>query len=161
MLTRCIYRRLHLPVNARGQNMFSRDVKRLCFRRKTSKFSRPNDEVGVLVVHSVLLTVHCQRGQELIWRAEKVLKTDFLREVDEDLLIYAGELRSNGFTSAASAKYLTENDLAGIPEGHKRLILNMVSRLRTPLRERPQAKFPSSSKKSPASESPARKKNSP
>ena len=68
---------------------------------------------------------------------------DFLREVDEDLLIYAGELRSNGFTSTASAKYLTENDLAGIPEGHKRLILNMVSRLRTPVRERPQTKFPS------------------
>jgi hypothetical protein len=48
---------------------------------------------------------------------------DFLREVDEDLLIYAGELRRHGFTSTASAKYLTENDLAGIPEGHKRLIL--------------------------------------
>ena len=52
--------------------------------------------------------------------------------MDEDLLIYAGELQSNGFTSTASAKYLTENDLVGIPEGHKRLILNMVSRLRTP-----------------------------
>ena len=83
---------------------------------------------------------------------------DFLREVDEDLIIYAGELRSNGFTSTASAKYLTENDLAGIPEGHKRLILNMVSRLRTPVRERPQTKFPSFSEKSPASKSPARKK---
>ena len=83
---------------------------------------------------------------------------DFLREVDEDLLIYAGELRSNGFTSTASAKYLTENDLAGIPEGHKRLILNMVSRLRTPVRERPQTKLPSSSEKIPASKSPARKK---
>ena len=65
---------------------------------------------------------------------------DFLREVDEDLLIYAGELRSNGFRSTASARYLTENDLAGIPGGHKRLILNMVSRLRTPVRERPQTK---------------------
>ena len=49
---------------------------------------------------------------------------DFLREVDEDLLIYAGELRSNGFTSTAGAKYLTENDLAGSPERHKRLILS-------------------------------------
>ena len=68
---------------------------------------------------------------------------DFLREVDEDLLIYAGELRSNGFTSTASAKYLTENDLAGIPEGHKRLILNMVSCLRMPVHQRPQTKFPS------------------
>ena len=65
---------------------------------------------------------------------------DFLREVDEDLLIYAGELRSNGFTSTASARYLTENDPAGIPEGQKRLILNMVSRLRTRVRERPQTK---------------------
>ena len=44
---------------------------------------------------------------------------DFLSEVDEDILIYAGELRSNGFMSTASTKYLTENDLAGIPEGHK------------------------------------------
>ena len=34
----------------------------------------------------------------------------------------------------------------------------MVSRLRTPARERPQTKFPSSSEKSPASKSPARKK---
>ena len=51
-----------------------------------------------------------------------------------------------------------ENDLTGIPEGHKRLILNMVSRLRTPVRERPQTKFHSSSEKRPASKSPARKK---
>ena len=35
------------------------------------------------------------------------------------------ELRSNGFTSTESAKYLTENNLAGVPEGHKKLILNM------------------------------------
>ena len=34
----------------------------------------------------------------------------------------------------------------------------MVSRLRTPVRERPQTKFPSFSEKSPASKSPARKK---
>ena len=76
--------------------------------------------------------------------------------MDEDLLIYAGELRSHGFTSTAGAKYLTENDLAGIPEGLKRLILNIVSRLRTPIRERSQTKFPS--EKSPAFKSPARKK---
>ena len=36
------YRRLHLPVNARAKNMFSRDVKRLSFRCQTLKFSRPN-----------------------------------------------------------------------------------------------------------------------
>ena len=46
---------------------------------------------------------------------------DFLRELDEDLRTYAGELRSNGFTSTASAKYLTENDLAGMPEDIKDL----------------------------------------
>ena len=37
-----IYSRLHLPVNARAQNMFSRDVKLLSFRCQTLKFSRPN-----------------------------------------------------------------------------------------------------------------------
>ena len=83
---------------------------------------------------------------------------DFLREVDEDLLIYASKLRSDGFTSTASAKYLTENDLAGILK-HIKDILNMVSRLRTPVRERPQTKFPSSSEKSPASKSPAGEKS--
>ena len=85
---------------------------------------------------------------------------DFLKEVDEDLLIYAAELRSNGFTSTTSAKYLTEKDLTGIPDGHKRLILNMASRLRTPVRnlERPKTVFLLSSEKSPASKSPARKK---
>ena len=36
------YRRLHLPVNACAQNMFSRDVKRMSFRCQTLKFSRPN-----------------------------------------------------------------------------------------------------------------------
>ena len=36
------YRRLHLPVNALAQNMFSCDVKRLSFRFPTFKFSRPN-----------------------------------------------------------------------------------------------------------------------
>ena len=46
---------------------------------------------------------------------------DFLRELDEDFIIYAGELRSNGFTSTASAKYLTEYDLARIPDSSKNL----------------------------------------
>ena len=87
--------------------MFSRDVKGLSFRWQILKFSRPN--VGVLIVHSVLLTVHCQRGQEI----SENLFTDmespksielFLREVDEDLLIYAGELRSNGFASTATVQ---------------------------------------------------------
>ena len=33
------YRRLHLPVKARAKNMFSTDVKRLCFRCQTLKVS--------------------------------------------------------------------------------------------------------------------------
>ena len=39
---RCYYRRLHLPVNAPAKNMFSTDVKRLCFRCQTLKFPHPN-----------------------------------------------------------------------------------------------------------------------
>ena len=42
--TKEAYRRLHVPraQNARAKNMFSTDVKRLCFRCQTLKFSRPN-----------------------------------------------------------------------------------------------------------------------
>ena len=76
---------------------------------------------------------------------------DFLREVDQDLLISTGELRRNGFTSTASAKYPTEKDLAGITEGNRRH--NMVNCLRTSVRERLQTKFPSSSEKCRASSS--------
>ena len=36
--TQPLYRRLHLPVNALAQNMFSRDIKRLSFRCQTFKF---------------------------------------------------------------------------------------------------------------------------
>ena len=41
MMRRYMYRRLHLPVNALVQNMFSRDVKRLSSRCQMFKFSRP------------------------------------------------------------------------------------------------------------------------
>ena len=36
------YRRLHLPVNAHAQHMFSHDAKILRIRCQTLKFSRPN-----------------------------------------------------------------------------------------------------------------------
>ena len=51
------YRRLHLPVNARAKNMFSRDVKRLSFRCQTLKFSRPN----VKFYFSTLISATAQR----------------------------------------------------------------------------------------------------
>ena len=37
-----LYRRLHLPVNALAQDMFSHDVKGLRFRCQTLKLSHPN-----------------------------------------------------------------------------------------------------------------------
>lgn len=58
----------------------------------------------------------------------------FLSELDEDLLIYEHELKKRGFTSSASLKYLRENDLEeiGMAEGHKRLLMNAVSKLQSP-----------------------------
>ena len=50
-----MYRRLHLPVNARAQNMFSLDVKRLSLGCTTLKFSRPN----VKFYFSILLKGRC------------------------------------------------------------------------------------------------------
>ena len=48
------------------------------------------------VGHSVLLTVHCHRGQEISENLFTDMESrkrieDFLRDVDEDLLMYAGE----------------------------------------------------------------------
>ena len=43
------YRRLHLPVNAPAQNMFSRDVKRLGFGVSIFQVFPPNCEVLLLV----------------------------------------------------------------------------------------------------------------
>ena len=64
---------------------------------------------------------------------------EFLSSIDEYLTPYARALRENGFTSSNATKYLTEQDLTSfrnvsMPEGHKRLIMNMVSKLRTPER---------------------------
>ena len=59
---------------------------------------------------------------------------EFLSDIDCDLLQYAGELRKKGFTSTVSVQYLTEEDLHFFPEGHKRLVLNLIARLRTPER---------------------------
>ena len=59
---------------------------------------------------------------------------EFLWDIDCDLLQYAGDLRKKAFTSTLSARYLTEEDLDFLPEGHKRLVMNMIARLRTPER---------------------------
>ena len=43
-------RGLHLPVNARAQNMFSHEVKRPSFRCQTLKFSGPNVKLSFLAL---------------------------------------------------------------------------------------------------------------
>ena len=59
----------------------------------------------------------------------------FLWDIDCDLLRHAGELRKKGFTSTLSAWYLVEEDLHLLSKtGHKRPVLNMIARLKTPER---------------------------
>ena len=64
----------------------------------------------------------------------------FLNSIDEDLLQYAESFRKHGFTSTSAMKYITEEDLTSLikmPEGHKRLIMNIVhSKLKTPDKSR-------------------------
>ena len=89
----CQYRRLHLPVNALAQTMFSHDVKRLRFRCQTLKFSHPNvkfpwQSFAAITVKNLRISLH--------WHIESRKSIgDFLREVDEDLSIHDGELQSN------------------------------------------------------------------
>ena len=61
---------------------------------------------------------------------------NFFEDIDADLARYAAEFRRNGFTSDKTMKYWREEDFntltVDVPPGHRRLILNMVSKLRTP-----------------------------
>ena len=60
---------------------------------------------------------------------------EFLGSIDEDLLKYADSIRKHGFTSNTTMKYITDEDLTSLivmPEGHKRLITNVICRMKTP-----------------------------
>ena len=60
---------------------------------------------------------------------------EFLLQIDEDLVIYAGELRKQGFTSNNSMNHWKEADFElinmPVPEGHRRLIMNAVLAMST------------------------------
>ena len=107
------YRRLHLPVDALAQNMFSHDVKRLRFWYQTLKFSHPinvkfpRQSFAVITVKNVRQI--CENPFTDISRGGKASGTqDFFREVGEDLFymtvnhkrpswelhIWAGKLQS-------------------------------------------------------------------
>ena len=55
---------------------------------------------------------------------------------DPDLLKYASVFRKCGFSSSVTMKYWREQDFQNlgveVPEGRQRLILNMVTKIRTP-----------------------------
>ena len=61
---------------------------------------------------------------------------DFFEEIDPDLLKYASAFRKCGFSSSVTMKYWRKQDFQNlgveVPEGHRRLILNMVTKIRTP-----------------------------
>jgi hypothetical protein len=60
----------------------------------------------------------------------------FFRRIDSDLVQYADVFRQLGFTSSQTMKYWREEDFGNlqvnVPEGQRRLILNMIIKLRTP-----------------------------
>ena len=68
--------------------------------------------------------------------AERMDIEDFFEEIDPDLLKYASAFRKCGFSSSVTMKYWREQDFQNldveVPEGHRRLILNMVTKIRTP-----------------------------
>ena len=78
------------------------------------------------------------------------------------LLQYAGELRNKGFSSTLSTRYLVEEVLHFLPEGHKRMVWIMIGRLRTPERLQSSLKSQTSTQRLQSPESnlkfPARKK---
>ena len=82
----------------------------------------------------------CLGSFDLVVSIEKMSERrsieNFFEDIDADLARYAAEFRRNGFTSDKTMKYWREEDFntltVDVPPGHRRLILNMVSKLRTP-----------------------------
>ena len=62
--------------------------------------------------------------------AERLDIGDFFEEIDPHLLKYASAFQKCGFSSSVTMKYWREQDFQNlgveVPEGHRRLILNMV-----------------------------------
>ena len=56
----------------------------------------------------------------------------FLREIDPDLVQYSSLLVSKGFTNTKVLAHLTYQDIYELPIGHRRLLINEVSKIRSP-----------------------------
>ena len=56
----------------------------------------------------------------------------FLREIDPDLVQYSSLLVSKGFTNTKVLAHLTYQDIYELPIGHHRLLINEVSKIRSP-----------------------------
>ncbi len=73
-------------------------------------------------IFSILFAFYNMSGRKTI--------EEFLVQIDEDLVTYAGEFRKQGFTSNNSMKHWREADFElinlPVPEGHRRLIMNAV-----------------------------------
>ena len=57
---------------------------------------------------------------------------NFLREIDPDLVQYSSLLVSKGFTNTKVLAHLTYQDIYELPIGHRRLLINEVSKIRSP-----------------------------
>ena len=57
---------------------------------------------------------------------------NFLREIDPDLVQYSSLLVSKGFTNTKVLAHLTYQDIYELPIGHHRLLINEVSKIRSP-----------------------------
>ena len=56
----------------------------------------------------------------------------FLREIDPDLVQYSSLLVSKGFTNTKVLAHLTYQDIYELPIGHRRLLINEVSKIHSP-----------------------------
>ena len=63
---------------------------------------------------------------------EVVSTRDFLLSIDPELCEYTDLLHKKGFTNTHVLKYSTYDDLEQLPVGHRRLLLNEVSKMHSP-----------------------------
>ena len=60
------------------------------------------------------------------------LTRDFLESIDDELIQYDSLLLSKGFSNVRLLAHLTYQDIVELPVGHRRLLINEVSKIRSP-----------------------------
>ena len=79
-----------------------------------------------------IFLIHYTRSHSVMPYAQTTSTENFLRDIDEVLVQYTSLLCSKGYSNTRVLAHLTLPDIAELPIGHRRLLINEVNKIRSP-----------------------------